>query len=212
MTFFDGLKDSLKHKWVQFFQSNRFWIDLHSDTVATPDGGKRPASYLILGVISALEPQLAQLMLPFSRLNPDVDALINVLGLDFDPNLLIGDRSSAEKQVHTQKGSQEPLSQLSNGLLDEKVIISYRDESGVVGDEESKAFAITSLSELIVDKAIPTADTEDDDRPDDFGNAFFDIASEPNLDFEQTFDSETALEEESQSNSDRNTSHLFPFN
>lgn len=203
MTFFDGLKDSLKHKWVQFFQSNRFWIDLHSETVATPDGGKRPASYLILGVISALEPQLAQLMLPFSRLNPDVDALIEVLGLNFDPSLLQSTRSSAGD---VQKDSQP---ELSSRLLEERVIITYQDESAVVDDEESEAFAIISLSELIADDAIPA---NEDEQVDDFGNAFLTVAEEPNLDFEQQFDSDTYLEDESQPNSDRDISHLFPFN
>lgn len=208
MTFFDGLKDSLKHKWVQFFQSNRFWIDLHSETVATPDGGKRPASYLILGVITALEPQLAQLMLPFSKLNPDVDALIEVLGLNFDPSLLQSDRSSGVAQVDMQTGSQQ---ELSNRLLEERVIISYQEQSTVDENEESEAFAIMSLSELIVDEAIPANDTKDN-RADDFGNAFLAIDDEPNLDFEQTFDSEIALEDESQSNIERDISHLFPFN
>jgi len=203
MTFFDSLKDSLKHKWVQFFQSNRFWLELHSETVATPDGGKRPASYLILGVISALEPQLAQLMLPFSKLNPDVDALIEVLGLNFDPSLLQSTRSGA---VATQNGSQQ---ELSNRLLEERVIITYQDESAVAGDEESEAFAITSLSELIADEAIPA---NEDEQIDDFGNAFLAIADEPNLDFEQQFDSDTYLEDESQPNNDRDISHLFPFN
>lgn len=202
MTFFDGLKDSLKHKWVQFFQSNRFWIDLHSETVATPDGGKRPASYLILGVITALEPQLTQLMLPFSKLNPDVDTLIEVLGLNFDPSLLQSDRSSA---VDMQKGSQQ---ELSNRLLEEKVVITYQEQS-TVAEDESEAFAIMSLRELIADEAIAA---NEDDRADDFGNAFLAIADEPNLDFEQTFDSEIDLEDESQPNSDRNISHLFPFN
>ncbi len=203
MTFFDGLKDSLKHKWVQFFQSNRFWLDLHSETVATPDGGTRPASYLILGVISALEPQLAQLMLPFSKLNPDVDTLIEVLGLNFDPSLLQSNRSGA---TDTQNGSQQELSSRS---LEERVIISYQDESAVVGDEESEAFAIMSLSELIADDAIPA---NEDEQIDDFGNAFLATADEPNLDFEQTFDGEIELEDESQPNSDRDISHLFPFN
>lgn len=204
MAFFDGLKDSLKQKWVQFFQSNRFWIDLHSDTVATPDGGKRPASYLILGVISALEPQLAQLMLPFSKLNPDVDALIDVLGLNFDPRLT-SDRASVNKQADTQQQS----SQSASNLLNERVIVSYRDESAVVGDEESEAFAIMSLSELIADETRLATDTEDN-QADDFGNAFLAITSEPDLDFEQAFDNDIDLADESQSSS--NTSHLFPFN
>lgn len=77
-----------------FFQTNRDWITLHMEveSVYTPDGGKRPPSYLILGVVNALEPKLAQLMLPFSRLNPDADTLIEVLDLHFDPDIALGNR------------------------------------------------------------------------------------------------------------------------
>jgi hypothetical protein len=51
----------------------------------TPDGGRRPASSLILGVVNALEPKLGNLMVPFFKLNADEDALVDVLGLNFDP-------------------------------------------------------------------------------------------------------------------------------
>ena len=83
MAFFDSFTDSIKQKWLQFFQANREWITLQMtvESVYTPDGGKRPSSYLILGVINALEPKLAQLMLPFAKLNPDADTLIEVLNL-----------------------------------------------------------------------------------------------------------------------------------
>jgi hypothetical protein len=92
MTFFYSFTDSLKSKWLQFFQVNRDWIKLHMEveSVYTPDGGKRPPSYLILGVVNALEPKLAQLMLPFSRLNADADTLVEVLGLHFDPDVALG--------------------------------------------------------------------------------------------------------------------------
>ncbi|MBE9034434.1 DUF5331 domain-containing protein [aff. Roholtiella sp. LEGE 12411] len=94
MAFFHSFTDSLKQKWLQFFQTNRDWITLHMEveSVYTPDGGKRPPSYLILGVVNALEPKLAQLMLPFAKLNPDADTLIQVLDLHFDPDIALGHR------------------------------------------------------------------------------------------------------------------------
>jgi hypothetical protein len=94
MAFFHSFTDSIRQKWLQFFQTNRDWITLHTEveSVYTPDGGKRPSSYLILGVVNALEPKLAQLMLPFSRLNPDADTLIEVLDLHFDPDIALGNR------------------------------------------------------------------------------------------------------------------------
>jgi Family of unknown function (DUF5331) len=92
MAFFYSFTESLKQKWLQFFQANRDWILLHMqiESVYTPDGGKRPPSYLVLGVANALEPKLSQLMLPFSKLNPDADTLIEVLGLHFDPDMALG--------------------------------------------------------------------------------------------------------------------------
>jgi Family of unknown function (DUF5331) len=94
MAFFYSFTDSIKHKWLQFYQANRDWLNLHMqvESVYTPDGGKRPPSYLILGVVNALEPKLAQLMLPFSKLNPDADTLIEVLDLHFDPDMVLGNR------------------------------------------------------------------------------------------------------------------------
>jgi hypothetical protein len=63
---------------------------MNIESVYTPDGGKRPSSYLILGVVNALEPKLAQLMFPFAKLNPDADTLIEVLDLHFDPDIALG--------------------------------------------------------------------------------------------------------------------------
>ncbi|RMH73351.1 MAG: hypothetical protein D6680_16855, partial [Cyanobacteria bacterium J007] len=92
MAFFEDFTAALKQKWVQYFQDNRDWLMLHlkSAAVKTPDGGRRPPSYFILGVMNVLEPKLAQLMYPFSQLNPEADKLIEVLGLNFDPDLASG--------------------------------------------------------------------------------------------------------------------------
>ncbi|MUG91457.1 hypothetical protein F7734_02725 [Scytonema sp. UIC 10036] len=107
MPFFHSFTESLRQKWLQFFQINRDWITLHMEveSVYTPDGGKRPPSYLILGVANALEPKLAQLMLPFSRLNPDADTLIEVLELNFDPDIALGNRFIPK--VETDANSEE---------------------------------------------------------------------------------------------------------
>ncbi|AFY55198.1 hypothetical protein Riv7116_2693 [Rivularia sp. PCC 7116] len=115
MAFFYSFTDSLKQKWLQFYASNRDWIKLHMevDSVYTPDGGKRPSSYLILGVANALEPKLAQLMLPFSKLNADADTLIEVLDLHFDPDTELG-----EQPIQPESESQEE-SETSEFSVDE---------------------------------------------------------------------------------------------
>lgn len=101
MAFFNSFTDEIRQKWLEFFETNREWIVLHmiAESVSTPDGGKRPSSYLILGVVNALEPQLAQLMMPFSKLNPDADTLIEVLELDFDPDIALGYRPNPTEQM-----------------------------------------------------------------------------------------------------------------
>ena len=105
MAFFDTFSVALKQKWLDYYQVNRAWLLLHmtaDNTVATPDGGKRPVSYLILGIAAALEPELQQLMLPFSKLKPDADSLIEVLGLNFDPDLALGIHSNTTQQTASQ--------------------------------------------------------------------------------------------------------------
>lgn len=67
-------------------------LHMEVESVYTSDGGKRPPSYLILGVVNALEPKLAQLMFPFSKLNVDADNLVEVLDLHFDPEMALGNR------------------------------------------------------------------------------------------------------------------------
>jgi hypothetical protein len=110
MAFFEDFTLVLKQKWLQYYQDNKHWLVLHTKVAAvkTPDGGMRPPAYLILGVMSTLEPKLAQLMLPFSQLNPDAERLIEVLGLNFDPDssdavTIIGDRGSDHGLAPTEK-------------------------------------------------------------------------------------------------------------
>ena len=98
MAFFTELTTSLKQKWLQYFQVNRSWLErqMEAEYVDTPDGGRRPSSYLILGAVSALEPQLAELIVPFTKLNPDINALIDVLELNFDPVKSQSDRPNLQ--------------------------------------------------------------------------------------------------------------------
>ncbi|MDC0838835.1 DUF5331 domain-containing protein, partial [Limnoraphis robusta] len=88
MAFFQEFTTALKQKWLDYYQANREWLVLQMDisSIPTPDGGRRPSSALILGTINALDPEAALLMFPFSKLNPDPEKLIEVLGLHFDPD------------------------------------------------------------------------------------------------------------------------------
>ncbi|MGK7903816.1 MAG: DUF5331 domain-containing protein [Hormoscilla sp.] len=108
MGFYENFTASLKQKWLEYFQKNRSWLILQMEikSVKTPDNGRRPGSSLILGVINALEPKLANLMVPFYKLNPDEDALVEVLGLHFDPDkeLLAEESEAAQSSVKESSG------------------------------------------------------------------------------------------------------------
>ncbi|NET30450.1 MAG: DUF5331 domain-containing protein [Cyanothece sp. SIO1E1] len=91
MAFFENFTTVIRQKWIDYVNANRPWLTLQmkNTSVRTPDGGRRPSSHLILGVVNALEPKLGNLMVPFYQLNSDEDALVEVLGLNFDPEMVL---------------------------------------------------------------------------------------------------------------------------
>jgi hypothetical protein len=158
MAFFEDLKISLKQKWLSFFQANRSWLNLYTDaaSVATPDGGKRPASYLILGVVNALEPQVAQLMLPFSKLNPDVDSLIEVLELNFDPNLAL--ENSPNVQAATEQSQAEQIEEVSLSDAEIAKMLPPQDEG--ITESVTVIQTLTQLSEMPYEETIASPQYE----------------------------------------------------
>ncbi len=96
----------LKKKWLDYYAKNRLWInemfDVTDGWIETYDG-RRPQGLFILGVISALEPRLYELLLPFCKLNPIDESLITVMGLDFDPDLVL--ELMQEDSINDQKSS-----------------------------------------------------------------------------------------------------------
>ncbi|MEM6400188.1 MAG: DUF5331 domain-containing protein [Cyanobacteria bacterium P01_D01_bin.116] len=133
MAFFYSFTDSLKQKWLQFYASNRDWIKLHMevDSVYTPDGGKRPSSYLILGVANALEPKLAQLMLPFSKLNADADTLIEVLDLHFDPDTALGEQP-VQPELQEEEADETPEFSVDENPDEYADIASFGEDSSEI--------------------------------------------------------------------------------
>ncbi|MEA5620434.1 DUF5331 domain-containing protein [Cronbergia sp. UHCC 0137] len=155
MAFFTSFTDSLRQKWLQFFQVNRDWITIQMavESVYTPDGGKRPPSYLILGVVNALEPKLAQLMSPFAKLNPDADTLIEVLDLNFDPDIALGNRLSmtalgeytSESDVVTDSN---PKNQSSTNGFGEQGVTQNDDHINGFGNLDDQADDLNPPDEI----------------------------------------------------------------
>ena len=84
-------------------------MQLATTSVRTPEGGRRPSSFFILGVVNALEPKLSNLMVPFYQLNSDEDALIDVLGLNFDPESVLDNGGEVSKTIDASSEGETPL-------------------------------------------------------------------------------------------------------
>ena len=120
MAFFENFTSVIRDKWLDYFRANRTWLEVQMATtsVRTPEGGRRPSSFLILGVVNALEPKLSNLMVPFYQLNSDEDALIDVLGLNFDPEAVL-DNGEVGKTIDASRDDTPLLS--SEPTLDKDV-------------------------------------------------------------------------------------------
>lgn len=175
MAFFYSFTESLKQKWLQFFQANHDWIKLHMqvESVYTPDGGKRPPSYLILGVVNALEPKLAQLMLPFSKLNADADTLIEVLGLNFDPDVALGNSTGyGETAVNYGDDQDSPMD--TSGFAEVAMTQGFSMESSpedLDEEMEDEISPVSSTEEVLKSDKHQAAAMDSDDE---FGDVSFD--------------------------------------
>jgi hypothetical protein len=81
---------SLKDKWLDYYAANRTWIKhlMEKDSSwyrKTEDDCKRPDARFIIGVVSALDSSLRDMLPTFCKLNTNYDALLEAIGLEFDP-------------------------------------------------------------------------------------------------------------------------------
>ena len=156
MAFFEDFTAVLKKQWLQYYQENKHWLVLHMKVAAvkTPDGGMRPPAYLILGVMSALEPKLAQLMLPFSQLNPDAERLIDVLGLNFNPE---GSGAIAPSDETGDRASEMPVAEPTPEPIPESI-------------PEPTIETPIAVQEVL-EQSAPIAETQEESKPNLAGAA-----------------------------------------
>ena len=79
------LRQSLKVKWLIYYQRNRSWL-VKMQIWATYNGQRRPSSGFMLGILSLLEPQLTEILPFLLELNNNPDNVIAALGLNFNPD------------------------------------------------------------------------------------------------------------------------------
>lgn len=187
MAFFDDFTSALKQKWLQYYQLNHAWLALQMEVenVKTPDGGRRPSSYLILGVLNALEPKLAQLMLPFSKLNSDPDSLIEVLELNFDPDVALGKRPPM-KAAPTAPSTRTPAvtQEVAESEFDDLSDFTESEES----DSDAAILGIAAVSETTVAVGVFTTDEAILEEESGLGEMvdLDDLGDEPNFAVEES--------------------------
>jgi hypothetical protein len=104
----EDLKTTLKHEWLNYCKSNPLVIKDFKELVQagwgikTPDGGFRPSSPIILGILIGLHPKLSSFIATCLKLNNDSDKIIAVLNLNFDPEKEL-EKLAKEKEVEKQE-------------------------------------------------------------------------------------------------------------
>lgn len=81
----EQLRQSLKHKWLNYYAENRYWI-ARLQVWVDCDGKRRPSSGFILATLSVLEPQLNHLLPLIVDLSSNPDRIVAALGLNFNPD------------------------------------------------------------------------------------------------------------------------------
>ncbi|BCL35708.1 DUF5331 domain-containing protein [Nostoc sp. MS1] len=105
-----GLRQSLKIKWLSYYEQNRSWLD-KMRVWATYNGLRRPSSGFILATLSVLEPEFEQVLAFIMELNNDPDEIVAALGLNFNPNTEL----LAQQNYHQQQQT-ESKAPASNGF------------------------------------------------------------------------------------------------
>ncbi|MBP5972615.1 hypothetical protein HW132_07700 [Brasilonema sp. CT11] len=99
------LRQSLKLKWVSYYYNNCSWLG-KMRVWGTYDGQRRPSSGFILAALSALEPQLEEVLPLICELNNDPDQIVVALGLNFNPeeelHLIESANSVGESEVNCE--------------------------------------------------------------------------------------------------------------
>ncbi|MBM0742517.1 hypothetical protein JOY44_12970 [Phormidium sp. CLA17] len=78
-------RQSVKKKWLDYYVENRVWI-ARLQIWVNCDGQRRPSSSFILATLSALEPQLNQLLPLIVDLSNNPDRIVAALDLNFNPD------------------------------------------------------------------------------------------------------------------------------
>ena len=107
----EQFRAELKDKWLDYYEVNRFWLQpfmnqngswavnvKYEGELENPKyTPRRPNTHFILGVVTALEPQIKGLLVFTADLQTDATSILRALDLDFDPEIELKKRPEKEK-------------------------------------------------------------------------------------------------------------------
>jgi Family of unknown function (DUF5331) len=100
----EHLRASLKTLWLDYYRSNRIWINRLGIWV-TCDGDRRPSSSFILATLAILEPKLHDILPLIVDLSSNPDRIVLALGLNFNPDSVLKERLEAENSLRMLPGA-----------------------------------------------------------------------------------------------------------
>ncbi|MBD2776368.1 DUF5331 domain-containing protein [Iningainema tapete] len=124
------LRQSVKLKWVSYYDQNRAWL-VKMRIWGTYDDIRRPSSGFILATVSVLEPDINEIFPFILELNNNPDQIVAALGLNFNP----------EEHLHLI----EPLDTVTNQSPTESQLETFHSDklaSGITPIDEPVSIAV----------------------------------------------------------------------
>ncbi|MBD2502475.1 DUF5331 domain-containing protein [Anabaena azotica] len=152
-----GLRQSLKMKWLSYYEQNRAWL-VKMRVWATYNGLRRPSSGFILATLSVLEPEFDQVLAFIMELNNDPDEIVTALGLNFNPDAELRQTQLNQQPTkatasngcvvnnasQNQQSESQPLLSLVDKPVRSPVNINQVDEHKAIGYTSPKVKAVST--------------------------------------------------------------------
>lgn len=139
------LRQSVKEKWLGYYQENRQWLTKLGVWVNC-DGQRRPSSSFILATLTTLEPGLTEMLPLIVDLSSNPDRIILALGLNFNPDEQLEKLAKAGKLSRGEKDTSVRMlpagtRELSVTASRKPNVYAEKDEEceGIRGDRERRS-------------------------------------------------------------------------
>lgn len=152
------LRQSLKMKWLNYYQQNRPWL-VKLRVWSSYEGLRRPSSGFILATLSVLEPDFDQVLAFVMELNNNPDEIIAALGLNFNP-----DKELGLMKLQAELAVNQPAPEYPEAESVELMALTVSDHSPVLAKTEDSEITQQPVLQVVdnhqvvpLEKAMSTA-------------------------------------------------------